>query len=172
MGQQDQQKDNVISLQERLAQRKQAAPPEAPPAAVSEEADAVQGALPGKLTWLFCPTCNSLEYTELYMESGRRHKCGTLVKEAVVDIDVRAEYTLVIANLERIAMLQRFLAESHQHFEEYQKRLLLMAGGQNILPYPLTQERLKTLPVVETDPFGLLITEALANPSARFPKDE
>ena len=55
------------------------------------------------ITWLYCPKCKSLEYSELEMPNGRIHKtCGTLVEEEEVQIEVRAEYTISLRNSKRL----------------------------------------------------------------------
>ena len=38
----------------------------------------------GSLIWLHCPTCSTLEYTEVLALHGRTHKCGTVVLEEEV----------------------------------------------------------------------------------------
>ena len=55
--------------------------------------------IPGVIVWLHCPNCQSTEYSELQVPGGRIHKCGMLVEEAEVAIDVRAEYTISQRNL-------------------------------------------------------------------------
>ena len=69
----------VINFAERLADRK-----------AKEESRQIEG----WLIWLHCPKCNTIEYTELRMPGGRVHKCGTLVEEEEIPIDVRAEFTI------------------------------------------------------------------------------
>ena len=55
------------------------------------------------ITWLYCPKCKSLEYSELEMPNGRVQKqCGTLVEEEEVEIEVRAEYTISLRNSNRL----------------------------------------------------------------------
>ncbi|MEE8554983.1 MAG: hypothetical protein V3T00_03930, partial [bacterium] len=70
--------DNVISLEaRRVRRRSERAEPgpagdgEATPD--SKEAEAA-GPLPGKLIWLHCPACDTLEYSEIEIPGGRRHK--------------------------------------------------------------------------------------------------
>ena len=157
--------------------------PASAPAAAIADALAAQGApagasaepaerpapQPGRLAWLHCPTCGTLEYTELLVPGGRRHKCGSIVEEAVVEIDLRAEITLAEINLQRIAALGEYLEQQRQLFQEYQRRLALI-GGAPPAPYPLSEEIVKALPVAEVDPLGLLISHALHNPARRFGK--
>ena len=59
----------------------------------------------GWIVWLKCPKCETLEYSELRMSEGRIHKCGTLVEEQEVEIDVRAEYTVSLRNSEMLSDL-------------------------------------------------------------------
>ena len=55
------------------------------------------------ITWLYCPKCKSLEYSELEMPNGRIHKqCGSMVEEEEVEIEVRAEYTISLRNSNRL----------------------------------------------------------------------
>jgi hypothetical protein len=178
-------KENVISLERLRKQRRRASnPPQAAPSeAVSPAAspgDAAGSTAPapeapgreaGGLIWLHCPTCGTLEYTELPMPGGRRHKCGTLVEEAVVEIDLRVEMTLAEINLHRIEALGKYLEQQRQRYLEYQRRLALI-GGAPPAPYPLNENIVKALPVAEVDPVGLLISEALHNPARRFGKKE
>lgn len=53
----------------------------------------------GFLVWLYCPTCKTLEYSEIIHPKGRIHKCGTEVLEQKVTIDITAEYTICKRNL-------------------------------------------------------------------------
>ena len=67
--------------------------------------------IPGWIIWLHCPKCKSLEYSEIEMPDGRVHKCGTLVEEEEVQIDVRAEYTISLRNslrLDELLSRQKF----------------------------------------------------------------
>ena len=74
----------VINFAERLADRK-----------AKEESRQIEG----WLIWLHCPQCNTIEYTEMRMPGGRIHKCGTLVEEEEIPIDIRAEFTISQRNL-------------------------------------------------------------------------
>jgi hypothetical protein len=173
--------DKVISLAQRRAKRQAAAPPQ--PALPPDSPVATEGApaaaqptvapkpLPGQMVWLRCPACGTLEYSELLLPGGRRHKCGTIVEEAVVDLDVRAEWTVAGVNLSRIDALGRYLEHQRERFTEYQRRLELIAG-QRPEPYPLNEDMVKTLPVAEVDALGLFISKALHDPAARFNKKD
>ncbi len=124
--------------------------------------------IPGKLTWLHCPSCGTVESTEVFMTGGRQHDvCGALVEEVVVDIDVRAEYTIAAINLERLEAVEQMVAAQRAHYEEYRARLYTIAGREPPL-YPQTPEALERLPVAAVDPMGLLVPEALHLPSRRF----
>ena len=178
--------EKVISLEQRRSKRRTVTPaplrqpPEdaasAPPPSVTEPAAGEQGAvsrepLPGQLVWLRCPTCDTLEYSELLIPGGRRHKCGSIVEEALVDLDVRAEWTLAEVNLARIDALGRYLEHQRERFREYQRRLELGAGKRPE-PYDLDEQSVKALPVAELDSLGLFISKALHDPAARFKKDK
>ena len=57
--------------------------------------------MPGYIFWLHCPVCRTTEYTEVQVNGGRIHnKCGAIVEENAVPIDIRAEYTIIVRNLE------------------------------------------------------------------------
>ena len=78
----------VISLADRRAKK---------------EVEARNAPIIGWISWLHCPKCKTLEYSEVEMPDGRIHKkCGTLVEEEVVQIDVRAEFTISLRNSERL----------------------------------------------------------------------
>jgi len=141
------------------------------------------------ITWLYCPRCKSIEYSELEMPNGRIHKkCGTLVEEEDVQIEVRAEYTISLRNSKRlealfnetkipgflkplakkgIGMLENLQAAE----QEYRKRLENLVDG-SLIPYPddwdehSLEMQLKTL-----DPLGLILTEA-RQPNLHFPELE
>ena len=141
------------------------------------------------ITWLYCPKCRSLEYSELEMPNGRVHKqCGTLVEEEEVEIEVRAEYTISLRNSERLdellngtkipgflkplAKKGNGMLESFQAAEkEYRKRLENIVDG-SVMPYPdewdenTLEMELKTLA-----PLGVVLTEA-RQPNLHFPEAE
>ena len=143
----------------------------------------------GWITWLYCPKCKSLEYSELEMPNGRVHKtCGTLVEEVEVQIDVRAEYTISLRNSKRLDELFKetkipsflkplakkgigMLENLHAAELEYRKRLGNIVNGP-VNPYPdewdekSLEMELKTL-----DPLGLILTEA-RQPNLHFPEVE
>jgi hypothetical protein len=177
----------VMSLSDRARLRK--APPErpAPPMARAkgaERADA-SGArssdggpdtaprtpVPATLVWLYCPTCKTLEYTELAMPNGRVHQvCGTRVEEVEVGVDARAEYSLAELNLRQLENLADLIEGQRARFREYQQRLEL-AAHTPLSSYPLTEETVRTMPVAEVDPLGLLISPFLQHPLQRFRPD-
>ena len=141
----------------------------------------------GWITWLYCPKCKSLEYTELEMPNGRVHKkCGTLVEEEEVQIDVRAEYTISLRNSKRLdglfketkipGFLKPFakkgmgMLENLQAAEvEYRKRLENIVNGA-LNPYPDNwDEKLLEMELKMLDPLGLILTEA-RQPNLHFPE--
>lgn len=140
----------------------------------------------GNLLWLHCPSCETKEYTELKMAGGRIHKCGTLVEEVEVPIDIRAEYTISQRNLQilekfpnpaggKLQVLNKWLGtgkilQQIQHNEEeYQRRLGLMTH-QKITPYPddWSPEN-NGIDFVKVQPSGILITSA-RQPHQHFPE--
>ncbi len=141
------------------------------------------------ITWLYCPKCKSLEYSEVEMPNGRIHKqCGTMVEEEEVGIEVRAEYTISLRNSKRldklfegtqipgflkpvakkgIGMLER-LQTSEQ---EYRSRLENIVDGP-IIPYPEEWDAFSLEMTLKTlDPLGLILTEA-RQPNLHFPEVE
>lgn len=126
--------------------------------------------LPGRLIWLYCPTCGTIEYTELDMAGGRVHNaCGTTVQEAPVELDLRAEATIAHINLERLTILESLLAGQRKRYEEYLQRLSL-AAGRPVEPYPVRDENATQLPVADVDAFGLLVSRFFHDPAAHFPE--
>ena len=105
--------------------------------------------LPGILVWLHCPKCDTKQYSELRLPQGRYYKCGTMVKEVEVPIDVRAEYTISQRNTEQLAQWFETVGKSHPQAatlkqmtaqllegeQQYQQKLGLIAHAA-IDPYP------------------------------------
>ena len=152
-----------------------------------KEDEARNAPITGWITWLYCPKCKSLEYTELEMPNGRVHKkCGTLVEEEEVQIDVRAEYTISLRNSKRLdglfketkipGFLKPFakkgmgMLENLQAAEvEYRKRLENIVNGA-LNPYPDNwDEKLLEMELKTLDPLGLILTEA-RQPNLHFPE--
>jgi hypothetical protein len=159
--------DKVISLAERLGRKEGQTDKQA-----KKQPREAGEPLPGKLTWLHCPACGTMEYTEAYMPGGRRHNvCGAPVEEVVLDVDVRAEFTIAALNLERLKAIEEAVGTQRARYEEYQERLRLMAGAEPVA-YPLTADTVARLPVAAAHPLGLLIPEALHEPARRFAGDE
>ena len=145
----------------------------------------------GKMVWLHCPKCKTLEYTEIISPNGRMHKCGTLVDEKEVELDLRAELTITEYNLKIIyellkknsgfklvkiisKSLDKALIALKASEEAYRERLLL-AAGVVIPPYPEKIELLKDkLPIKDTNKLGLLVSEFRFEPEKRFqsPQDK
>ena len=177
-------KDNIISLEDHLRRKQEADAGEevggqaeaASPGAEDGEqradaegaAEGADQALPGKLVWLHCPACGTLQYTEVVMAGGRTHnECGNQVEEIELDIDVRAEYTIAEINLERLRMLSEAVQAQQQRYQEYQDRLRLIAGGE-VASYLVSKDTVRQLPVAEVDAMGLLISSALHDPVRHF----
>jgi hypothetical protein len=130
-----------------------------------------QKPVPAVLVWLYCPTCQTLEYTELAMPNGRTHQvCGTRVEEVEVPVDARAEYSLAELNLRQLENLAELIEGQRARFREYQQRLEL-AAHQPLSSYPLTEDSVRTMPVAEVDPLGLLVSAFLRQPLQRFRPD-
>ena len=154
-----------------------------------KEAQAREAAYPGIMVWLYCPTCKSLEYTEVRAPYGRKHSCGTQVLEEEVSLDFRAEATITLRNLKVIAEkleetsknklvrlaskgLQKALSLLQQGEEVYLSRLS-KAAGRNLEPYEGADEDLeKQLPIKATNPLGLWVSEFRFQPEKRFPQEE
>ncbi|HKI98304.1 MAG TPA: hypothetical protein VKB51_07510 [bacterium] len=165
----------VISLDERRRNppRLRPARREQPPASATMEGQAGASSdptpLPGRLIWLYCPTCRTIEYTELDVAGGRVHNvCGSQVQEAPVELDLRAEATIAQINLERLNILESLLDGQRKRYEEYQRRLNL-AAGRPLQPYATNDDSASQLPVVDVDAFGLLVSRFFDNPAAHFP---
>jgi hypothetical protein len=141
----------------------------------------------GKMVWLHCPKCETLEYTGIISPNGRMHNCGTLVDEQEVELDLRAEITITEYNLTVIdgllkknsgfklikiisKSLDKALIALKASEEAYQERLL-HAAGIALPPYPDEIESLKDkLPIKNTNPLGLLISDFRFQPEERFKK--
>jgi hypothetical protein len=183
---------NIISLSDRARERKERKPvagkhgrrgsqgaggqgPESGASGEQSESEtgsapesAAKGPVPAKLVWLFCPSCETLEYTEMLMPGGRVHQpCGTRVEEVEVDLDARAEYSLAELNLRQLERLAELVEGQRARFREYQHRLEL-AASKPLSSYPLTEDTVSVMPVAEVDPMGLLISAFLRQPLQRF----
>ncbi|MCP4753187.1 MAG: hypothetical protein GY866_20040 [Proteobacteria bacterium] len=141
--------------------------------------------IPGILVWLHCPGCNTFEYSEILAPNGRTHKCGSLVEEVEVDVDLRAELTIARLNLEKIntlldqnkefrliklvsKSLDNALVALKKSEEVYLERVLV-AGKRQIVPYPGDIDELRDkLSVKEINKLGLLISEFRFEPEKRF----
>jgi len=140
---------------------------------------------PAIMIWLHCPRCNTTEFTEIRAPDGRTHKCGALVREVEVDIDLRAELMITEYNLVEIEQLleknkpnrlKKLFAKTFDNAlqallaseKSYMERLLLLAK-QPIAPYPGVIGDLKDqLSVAEVNQLGLFISEFRYKPESRF----
>ncbi len=145
----------------------------------------LQKPMQGWIVWLQCPTCGTREYSELRMPEGRIHKCGTLVEECEVEIDIRAEYTISMRNSTRLlelleksaspGLLKRFLksgTELLEHLEsseqEYRNRLEMITEKE-IPPYPQDWDPGENgVDLKKLEPLGLMLTAA-RQPELHFP---
>ena len=152
----------VINFAERLADRK-----------AKEESRQIEG----WLIWLHCPKCNTIEYTELRMPGGRVHKCGTLVEEVEIPIDVRAEFTIAQRNIDKLDELEEkqnsskvmkfvggkmksTIKQFRAREEEYQQRLQNMTS-ERLKYYPAQWDpKTQGVEITVSEPLGLEITEA------------
>ncbi len=139
----------------------------------------------GKMVWLFCPKCESLEYTEIISPAGRMHNCGTLVEEREIELDLRAEITITEANLKTIDLLlkknsgfklvkivskslDKALIALKSSEKTYRERLML-AAGMSVPPYPGEIESISDqLSVKVKNKLGLLISDFRFEPEKRF----
>ena len=139
----------------------------------------------GKMVWLHCPNCKTLEYTEIISPAGRMHNCGTLVEEREVELDLRAEITITNINLETIEellkknsgfklmkivskSLDKALIALKSSEETYRERLM-MAAGLNLTAYPGDSESITDkLPVKIKNKLGLLVSDFRFEPENRF----
>ncbi|MGK0290312.1 MAG: hypothetical protein ACI86H_001768 [bacterium] len=140
----------------------------------------------GTLVWLHCPTCKNIEYTEVIAPHGRQHKCGTQVEEIEVELDLRAEATLVALNTQKLQEVREKKTESRwkkilnptlthvldalQHTEDAYLSRIQAAAGKTVEPYPLDREDLiEKLPIATKTQFDLLISHFRLEPEKRFP---
>ena len=140
----------------------------------------------GWIVWLKCPKCETREYSELRMPEGRIHKCGTMVEEHEVEIDIRAELTVSLRNSELISellaksnakgIMKKFLKSERamlEHLErseeEYRKRLQLMSQ-QECTPYPEEWDpEEKGLEIKKMDPLGIPVGIQNSQKSTKVP---
>ena len=152
-----------------------------------KEDEARNAPIAGCIVWLHCPKCNTLEYSEISMPDGRVHKkCGTLVEEEEIQIDVRAEYTISMRNSKRLDELfketkipgfMRPLAkkgigmlENMQAAEkEYRNRLENIAGGTVSTYQDDWDEKSLDMDIKILEPLGVILTEA-RQPDLHFPE--
>lgn len=137
----------------------------------------------GKLVWLYCASCDSIEYTNVIAPYGRSHKCGNQVAEDVVELDLRAEKTISQLNLSRIEELQQekerglkkiFNTARSSILKQLKKAenmyilKLEQAHGGKITPYEIDEEMISKLPIAEKDTLGIYVSHFKNNPTARF----
>ncbi len=150
-----------------------------------KEKEEAERYFPGKMVWLYCPKCKSLEYTEIISPAGRMHNCGTRVEEREVELDLRAEITVTEYNLQVIGgllsknsrfklvkilskSLDKALVALKASEETYRDRIVL-AAGMNLPPYPGEIEELADkLSIRDTNRLGLLISAFRFEPEKRF----
>ncbi len=139
----------------------------------------------GTLVWLKCPTCKTLEYSEIVAPNGRTHSCGTLVLEEEVQLDLRAELTIALQNLSILDLLvdenkssslkkllamsmNKLLKSSRAAEEEYIGRINIASNYQAV-PYQGEFEQLKPrLPIKKMNELGLYVSEFRFAPEKRF----
>lgn len=122
----------------------------------------------GRLYWLYCPVCDSLEYSALAVRGGRRHNpCGTMVQEAEVPLDLREEVTLAELNLERLEALVHLLAGHIERFRTYRRRLE-QAAGSPVTTYPPESAAVERMTKRGIDGMGLFSSTFLQQPEMRF----
>ncbi len=139
----------------------------------------------GRFVWLYCPACETIEYSEVLSSFGRKHKCGTTVEEQEVELDLSVEATITLYNL---GIIQAKLAEAKKggllklamkgmykllkQLEENEKTYLARleaAGNCRLEPLEGEWEELKkNLPIKETNVLGLEVSEFRFDPMRRF----
>lgn len=147
-----------------------------------KQKEAAEKKYPGTLVWLHCPKCKTIEYTEVIATHGRTHMCGTIVEEKEVELDLRAEFTIILYNLRKIdnliegnqgskirklfaKTLDNALLKLKKSEEVYLERLHI----KDIDPYEGDIEALKLkLPIKETNQLGLWISDFRYKPEERF----
>ncbi|MBT4286621.1 MAG: hypothetical protein HOD92_04730 [Deltaproteobacteria bacterium] len=137
---------------------------------------------PGIMVWLYCPKCQTIEYTEVIAPSGRTHMCGMIVEEREVELDLRAEFTIVLYNLKIIdelikgnqaskirKLFAKTLDKALFKLKKSEELYLERMGIKNIVPYEGDIEELKAkLPIKETNQLGLWISDFRYKPEERF----
>ncbi len=141
----------------------------------------------GYMVWLFCPKCKSIEYSEIVSPYGRVHLCGTSVEEKEVQLDLRAELTLTLANINlletSIAKKKKFsirnltnaLRETYRLLlnaeKQYAHRLQLAAYNSNhnqpLIPYKSIDLVDKAV-IQEITPMGLYFSTFRYKPEKNF----
>ena len=152
-----------------------------------KEDEARNAPIAGSIVWLHCPKCKTLEYSEILMPDGRVHKkCGTLVEEEEIQIDVRAEYTISMRNSKRLDELFKEtkipgfikplakkgigMLENMQAAEkEYRNRLENIAGGSISAYQDEWDEKSLDMDIKILEPLGVILSEA-RQPDLHFPE--
>ncbi len=142
----------------------------------------------GTLVWLKCPTCKTIEYTEIIAPNGRAHSCGSQVLEREVQLDLNAELTITLQNLTLIedlmktgknSLLKKLMAKSLRKLlksvksaeEDYLQRINVASNYQAV-PYEGDFKQLESrLPIKKRNELGLYLSEFKFAPGKRFHKD-
>ena len=154
----------------------------------------------GQLAWLYCPSCQTMQYTSLISTTGRTHnKCGTTVIEKIFDLDLSGELTISKKNIEIYYEIKKSLTEQlrnvtkenntnypdfihtmDEHItslirseEEYISKLKEAAGDKNLVEYK--DEDQKYIELVEhstVNEFGTVSTEFRCVTNTSFVDDE
>jgi hypothetical protein len=140
----------------------------------------------GLLVWLHCPSCKTLEYSEIISSEGRLHKCGKEVSEQEVAIDITAEYTICKRNLLHLEELENHLSKSSLKQKKVFQKLVDNLKNNELEMIKKLQKITKKNPLVAYDKktaealfstahandMGLVISDFRFQPKARFQKTE
>ena len=133
------------------------------------------------LVWLYCPSCQTIEYSELLAPAGRFHKCGTKVLEQEVKVDITAEFTICQKNISYLENLEK--KEQAKTFSQFIKKLKFIelqmidklkriTKQKEIFFYEWKKENQHLLPIAQINSLGLIISNFRFCPEKRFSKNK
>lgn len=138
----------------------------------------------GILIWLYCSKCKSLQYTATKSINGRVHKCGTEVIEIEVPLNLRAEYTICLKNIQILKKIEESndnkiksiktdkIKEAVTYCLESELKMMENLKEANackkIVPYKWDKISAKKLPIAYINSSGLMVSEFNFKPKQRF----